>query len=256
METKEFYDQTSSKYYRETYDDVSTLTSIARGIRTRTVLDMVSRHIPPGSVIGDLGCGPGQFAEPLLQHGDRYIGVDISPEMYSHTAERLGGNPRASFLEGSVEALSLPSESLDGIICIGVLEFLPSNPPALREMYRTLKKGGKAIISFPNLYFPPFFLRYVLRPVIAPILRTVAPPLRKRVYVSGITHRTMSPARFTREAEQIPFEVVDKVSHAYYPLLFNHALPGSMVPLYMKCEHMGKKIAPAMGANYIVCLEK
>ena len=101
-----------------------------------------------------------------------------------------------------------------------------------------------------------FFLRATLRPIIAPVLRRIAPKLRNTVYVSGTTHRTMSPTRFIREVEQVPFRVLEKVAHAYFPLLFNHALPRTMVPLYLKWEHLGKRLAPNMGSNFIVCLEK
>lgn len=256
MDTKNFYDQVSPFYYHETYDDVSSLTAISRRVRTQTVLDMLKRHVRQGSVVGDLGCGPAQFADPILQSHDKYIGLDISREMYVRTAERLEGNSRASFLEGSIENVPLPSESLDAVICIGVLEYLPANAKALREIHRVLRKGGVAIISFPNLHFPMFFLRTMLRPVIAPVLRVMVPKLRSTVYVSGTTHRSMSPTRFTKEVAQVPFRVVDKVSHSYYPLLFNHALPRTMVPFYYKLDSMGKKVAPNMGANYIVCLEK
>jgi hypothetical protein len=101
-----------------------------------------------------------------------------------------------------------------------------------------------------------FFLRSMLRPVIAPVLRTLVPKLRSTVYVSGTTHRTMSPTRFIKEVEQVPFRVRDKATHAYFPLFFNHAIPKSMVPFYYKWDSVGKKIAPEMGANFIVCLEK
>jgi ubiquinone/menaquinone biosynthesis C-methylase UbiE len=256
MDTKEFYDQLSPFYYHETYDDVSSLTAIARRVRTQTVLDMLNRHVRPGSVVGDLGCGPAQFADPILEGHSKYLGVDISREMYVRTAERLADNARASFQEGSIENLPLASDSLDAVICIGVLEYLPANAKAFREIHRVLKKGGVAVISFPNLHFPMFFLRTMLRPVVAPVLRAAVPKLRSTVYVSGTTHRSMSPSRFIKEVEQVPFKVVEKVSHAYYPLLFNHALPRTMVPFYYKLDSIGKKISPNMGANYIVCLEK
>ena len=82
MDTKEFYDQVSPAYYRETYEDVSTLTSIARSIRTQTVLEMMRRHVRPESVVADLGCGPAQFADAILEGHNKYIGLDISQEMY------------------------------------------------------------------------------------------------------------------------------------------------------------------------------
>ena len=256
MDTKEFYDQLSPTYYRDTFEDVSNLTAIARRVRTQTVLDMLKRHVPQASVVADLGCGPGQFAEPILETHDRYIGLDISQEMFARTAQHLSGNPRASFMVGSIENIPLPADSVDGVICIGVLEYLQSNGKALREIHRVLKKGGVAIVSFPNLRFPLFFLRTMIRPVAAPVLRTLVPKLRSTVYISGTTHRTMSPSRVFAEAKQVPFKIVEKNTHAYWPLFFNHPLPRTMVPLYYKWDSVGKKLAPGMGANYIVCLQK
>ncbi len=256
MDTKEFYDQLSPTYYRDTFEDVSNLTAIARRVRTQTVLDMLKRHVSPASVVADLGCGPAQFAEPILESHDKYIGLDISREMYARTAERLSSNPGASFMEGSIENIPLASDSVDGVICIGVLEYLPDNAKAFREIHRVLKKGGVAIISFPNLRYPLFFLRTIIRPIVAPVLRVLVPKLRSTVYISGTTHRTMFPGRFLKEAEQVPFRVLEKSTHAYFPLFFNHALPRTMVPLYYKWDQLGKKIAPGMGANYIVCLQK
>jgi ubiquinone/menaquinone biosynthesis C-methylase UbiE len=256
MGTKEFYDEVSPIYYRETFDGVHSLTSLGRSMRTQRVLEMMSRHLHPGAVVADLGCGPAQFAEPLLKRAGKYIGIDISPEMFSRTATRLSANPRVSFLEGSVEEIPLPAESIDAVLCIGVLEYLPTSTQALREIHRTLKKSGVAIISFPSLWFPMFYLRAALRPLVAPILRRVIPQLRQTVYVSEITHRIMSPGRFIREAKQVSFRVSEKVSHGFFPVLFNHRLSQSTLTIYTKLERLGERVAPGMGANFIVCLEK
>jgi ubiquinone/menaquinone biosynthesis C-methylase UbiE len=255
IDAKEFYDRLSTIYYGETFDHDQTLTSLGRRVRTLRVLDVLNRRLSRHSVVADLGCGPAQFASPLLLSGHKYIGLDISAEMFSETAARLEGNPQALFLQGSVERIPLPDESVDAVICIGVIEYLPQNVTALAEIHRILKKPGLAIVSFPSLRFPMLFVRAILRPILGPALRTVLPRLRRTVYVSGIEHRTIRPKKFVREAEQSGFRLQEQSSHVYFPLLFNHRIRSAALPLYLGIERLGEKIVPGMGANFIVCLE-
>lgn len=251
---KDFYRQVSAQYYRETFEDTSTLSAVGRKVRTLRVLEMLDELVAPKATVADVGCGPAQFAEPLLARGDVYIGIDISPDMYQKTAFRVAGNPRATFLAGSVESIPLADGSADAAICIGVVEYLSRSQMALAETYRILKKPGVAIFTFPNLRNPIFLLRAALRPVLAPLLRVLTPELRKTVYTSGITHRILWPDRFLREAAQCGFHVRAQCSHGYYPMLFNHRLPSRRVHLWM--ERWGERFLPGSGANYIVCLEK
>ncbi|OLC64131.1 MAG: hypothetical protein AUH69_12840 [Actinobacteria bacterium 13_1_40CM_4_65_12] len=254
LDIRDFYRQVSSQYYRETFEETCTLSSVTRKVRTRRVVEMLDRHLPIKSILADLGCGPAQFAEPLLERGHSYVGIDISAEMYREMAMRLLGSPRATFLTGSVEKIPLPDSSVDAAICIGVVEYLRENHAALAEIYRILKRPGVAIFTFPNLRYPIYLLRTGLRPVLAPVLRMIAPDLRDTVYVSGITHRNLWPHRFLREAVQCGFTVRERCSHGYYPRLFNHRVPS--LRFYLLMERWGERFLPGMGANYIVCLNK
>src|SRR2546426_12309442 len=40
---------------------------------------LVERHVAPGSVVLDLGCGFGAVAEPLRELGFTYLGTDLNP---------------------------------------------------------------------------------------------------------------------------------------------------------------------------------
>jgi SAM-dependent methyltransferase len=46
-------------------------------------------------------------------------------------------------------ALDLPADSVDLVICNHVLEHIPDDAAAMREMYRVLRKGGRAVITVP-----------------------------------------------------------------------------------------------------------
>lgn len=51
---------------------------------------------------------------------------------------------------GSAEAIPLPDESVDSIVCTQVLEHLPHPWIALREMHRVLRKGGTCLLTAPQ----------------------------------------------------------------------------------------------------------
>lgn len=82
----------------------------------------------------NLGCGTN------LPEG--FINVDI----------HRPSNADTSFIEGSVLSIPLDTESVDYVICDQVLEHLAMADvvPALYEMRRVLKKGGRAVIIVPD----------------------------------------------------------------------------------------------------------
>ncbi len=58
--------------------------------RARLIVELGPR-LEPGDLVLDLACGDGGLAEPLLERGVRYRGVDLSEEMVHTARERLGG---------------------------------------------------------------------------------------------------------------------------------------------------------------------
>lgn len=82
--------------------------------------------MPVGAVIGDVPCGTGRLAEPLLQEGYQVVGVDVSPEMLAVAARRLGAfGPR--FRTDVHDARLLPESGLrfEGALCARVLMHFP-----------------------------------------------------------------------------------------------------------------------------------
>jgi len=89
--------------------------------------------------------------------------LHIAPErcLYNIYSKKLGGNyiPADKFEEvysypkGTVEMditnIQMEDGSVDGIICIHVLEHIQDDQKAIAELYRVLKKGGFAILQVP-----------------------------------------------------------------------------------------------------------
>jgi ubiquinone/menaquinone biosynthesis C-methylase UbiE len=87
----------------------------------------------------DVGCGTGHHLVRLRGRGFEVAGIDGSEEMLEH-ARAI--NPGTTIHHADVEALPFPDASLDVVICIEVLRYLPDPTRCLREMARVLKPGG------------------------------------------------------------------------------------------------------------------
>lgn len=120
----------------------------------REVVSAAAHVLPPGHQelkLLDLTCGPGNWSRLLREELDtlgrsnfRVTGVDVSQGMIT-SANRDNTDQRISF--ENAEALkylqSLPSRSLDGILCGWGLVYLPQRK-VLKEVQRVLKPGGIA----------------------------------------------------------------------------------------------------------------
>jgi 2-polyprenyl-3-methyl-5-hydroxy-6-metoxy-1,4-benzoquinol methylase len=69
-----------------------------------------------------------------------YVGVDLVPDNYRGTAEITACD---------VTAIDYRDESFDLIICSHVLEHIPDDRLAIKELFRVLKPGGRAILQVP-----------------------------------------------------------------------------------------------------------
>jgi SAM-dependent methyltransferase len=63
--------------------------------------------LEPGDTVLDLACGDAGLAEPLLDAGLRYVGVDLSGPMVEAAGRRVG--ERAEILEGDLNTFVPPS---------------------------------------------------------------------------------------------------------------------------------------------------
>ena len=102
----------------------------------------------------DLGCGAGQYLLQLSSMDFECFGADISEEMLKITREKFIFHKIKDVMLINSDCYELPIEDnyFDLILCIGVLEYLDNETQALLEMKRTMKPGGFAIVTFPNLY--------------------------------------------------------------------------------------------------------
>lgn len=95
------------------------------------------------------GCGVGMYVEHLSPFGGTVIGLEYD---FERAAEAGSNSPQ--ILNAAGEAIPLPSETFDLILSHEVLEHVQDDCLAVREMIRTLKPGGRAVIFVPNRGYP------------------------------------------------------------------------------------------------------
>jgi SAM-dependent methyltransferase len=113
--------------------------------RMRAVVGLVGDG--PGELL-DAGMGAGRLVSELAAHGWTVSGIDASSEMVDAARYRL---PDAAdrFHVGPIEQLPFPDASFDVATATGVLEYTLVTP-ALAEIARVLRPGGRAVVSYPN----------------------------------------------------------------------------------------------------------
>jgi 2-polyprenyl-6-hydroxyphenyl methylase/3-demethylubiquinone-9 3-methyltransferase len=99
----------------------------------------------------DLGCGGGLTAEVLAARGAQVIGFDRSqPSLRVAQAHAQEGGLSVGYVSGDAGALALADHSVDAVVCVDVLEHVPSVPRVLAECTRVLKPGGWLLFDTIN----------------------------------------------------------------------------------------------------------
>lgn len=116
----------------------------------------------PGTLVLDAGCGTGRHAcEAYRWDGVGVIGVDMNLEdlrkatytFFTMDTDALG---KGSFWGTSVTditALPFEDDFFDVVVCSEVLEHIPDNGKAIRELVRVLKAGKDMVVTVPR-YLP------------------------------------------------------------------------------------------------------
>lgn len=103
--------------------------------------------VKPGQTAADIGAGTGFITEGLIQKGLTVIAVDRSEEMLAEMRRKFAGVEGIDYRAGEGEHLPIPDETVDYAFANMYLHHAEFPAQAIREMRRTLKLGGKLVIT-------------------------------------------------------------------------------------------------------------
>lgn len=104
-------------------------------------------------VVLDLGCGAGENSFKIAKVSKKVFGIDIDVSLIERANRLVKANKlkKINFLNGNLEKkLPFANNFFDKVIFLDVLEHLQRREFVLKEIKRTIKRGGLVLISVPN----------------------------------------------------------------------------------------------------------
>lgn len=109
----------------------------------RHILDGLITSLPAGTAC-DIGAAGGGNTKVLLRHGWKAAALE-----YGQAGAEVGAARGLEVIRGDATRLPFADGSLDLVTALDVLEHIPDDDAAVREIVRALKPGGTAIIAVP-----------------------------------------------------------------------------------------------------------
>ncbi len=133
----------------------------------------------------ELGCGEGRGVALLAPIAASFTAIDKISEVVEELTRKF---PDYKFKRESFPPLDgTESNSFDTIVSFQVIEHIKDDRKFLKEIWRVLKPGGKAIITTPNKKKSLTRNPWHIREYTASELKTLADPIFDEVELSGIT---------------------------------------------------------------------
>lgn len=160
----------------EFFNQVYRSTDLERGVREgsrlhhrdRILLDRILPELAKPLRILDYGCGLGRLCAALVADGHDAWGMEKHDDMRAIAADavaKVSNGDQRVLAGGLAELSSLPAESYDVFIAMGVFQYLGKNEydRTLREIHRILKPGGTLAATWQNAMFDTYtFNKYTV----------------------------------------------------------------------------------------------
>ena len=206
-----------------TYDKLNHILSLnIDRIWRRRVMRIVRRS--KSVKIMDVATGTGVLAIAMAKRVDRtqILGVDLSEEMLAVARQKVqkqGLEERIMLEKGDAENLTMVADgSIDAVtVAFGVRNF-ENMERGLREMWRTLRDGGKLVVlefSIPKNRFIRWIYAQYSHRIIPRIGSLISKDKRAYVYLPESVDEFPSPEHFTEMLHEAGFKSVKRRSQSF-----------------------------------------
>lgn len=189
-EAQKFFDQIAEDYRIRSEGQVYNVSSLSFSRRKDIVTSLLDLT-PEGGTVLDYGMGPAVFGPPAAKRGCRYIGLDISQKMID--LAKTMNIPGAEYHLGDLDLLANFQSTADTVLLIGLIDYLEDPAAGLRALARTVKPGGRIILSFRNRRSLPRFLRDTCKALWRMIKKETHED--GRAFVAPVLERSFVPQR-------------------------------------------------------------
>lgn len=104
----------------------------------------VKQHVSPAEMVLDVGCGIGSLEERLTDYD--IVGLDRSAAMIRTARDRVP----TPFVRGDARKLPIATGSVDAVVSVATLEFIPDTDAVLSEAARVLDPEGTFVALVLN----------------------------------------------------------------------------------------------------------
>lgn len=116
-------------------------------------IGIMKKYTDVGSLVLDLGGGPGRYTQELAKSGRIMSLGDISPELVALAKEKNKSieNIKSIDVVNAIDLSIYDDDTFDTVLCMGPLYHLTEHneiTTSLKEIYRILKPNGKIIAGF------------------------------------------------------------------------------------------------------------
>ncbi len=195
-----------------------------------TPLDL-DQFDPKNSIAADFGAGSGRWAARLIPYFSLVYALEPSGGASKVLQNKFSDEAKIKVLQETVGANSIPQESLDLAVSLGVLHHIPDTGLAIKDVSLRIKPGGMFLCYlYYNLENKPFFYKLIFKFVNAVRqIISLLPQRIKRIVCSSIAAIIYWPlARFSKLMNKIGMNTSNIPLHHYanmpFVMLANDAL--------------------------------
>ncbi len=151
---QKYFDDNAQSWH-DYYQAGKSLTHIILKDRMQYALAFMRQHLPPGNdkKVLDAGCGSGLIGVKMAQLGYQVEGWDISEEMIALSEQNFATaeipTKQYHLNLGNLLESNLPTNTFDGMMALGFLQYQTDEGQALRHFHRLLRPNGILVISGP-----------------------------------------------------------------------------------------------------------